>query len=183
MHSKNLKPVKVAGLADEFIRGLGYFFALWCTIDLTTDYAIGQFLGVSDEDAHLVTSGMMFGRKARVLADLISKSDHPQKAKMLSAFNKIRGTSKREIFAHSYLWSDDNRVVFHERSIGGDFRVIKHEFTIQQFLHHVAELAVESEKFYSALGATREQVTAFADAALNLDRKASKSGAKPDSKA
>jgi hypothetical protein len=65
---------------DDYTQLMGRAQSQWAALEVITDYAIGKFLKVTDGQAHLITSGMMFGRKGRLLADLIAKSDDPQKA-------------------------------------------------------------------------------------------------------
>lgn len=176
------KPQVSLARRDEFTTLFGMFHLLWLTLDLTTDYAICKFLKVTHEEGHLITSGMMFGRKARLLADLIGQSEHPNKSALLGSFNAIRGKSKRDIFAHGYLWSSPHEIRFIERSISGPFKAIEHKFTFEEFQLHCLELASNSDAFYYALGATREELNAFANAALSLNRKSKTSPGKPVSK-
>ena len=130
-------PKKTAALTDNYHKIMGLFNGTWATLDLATDYAIYKFLNVTPGQAHLITSGMMFGRKARLLADLIGHSDHPQKAQVLGAFNKVRGDNKRDIFAHSYIRSGDNLVTFVDRSSSGEFKATEHTFTMLELAKHV----------------------------------------------
>ena len=51
----------------SYLQLLGIFHSNWSAIDLYTDFAIYQFLRVTPQQAHLITSGMVFGRKARLL--------------------------------------------------------------------------------------------------------------------
>ncbi|MGC2223198.1 MAG: hypothetical protein WA624_12935 [Methylocella sp.] len=88
---------------DDYTQLMGRAQSTWAGLEVITDYAIGKFLKVTNDQAHLITSGLMFGRKGRLLADLIAKSTDPQKATILGTFNKLRGMSKRDMFAHSYL--------------------------------------------------------------------------------
>ncbi|RDV05132.1 hypothetical protein [Undibacter mobilis] len=170
-------------LRNEYTRLVGLFQGAWASLELTTDYAIGQFLNVTHEQCHLITAGMMFGRKSRLLADLIKRSDHPQKSKILEPFNKIRGMSKRDVFAHGYIRGDAESVTFLERAAGGEFKATEHTFTFMEFQIHVATIAKLATEFYEALGCTREQVSDFANAALSLNRKSKKSPETPKSRA
>lgn len=101
---------------DDYTQLMGQFQSNWAATEIVTDYAIYKFLKVTPGQAHLITSGMMFGRKARLLADLIGKSDDPKKAQILGAFNKLRGMSKRDMFAHAYVRSDRASITFLDRS-------------------------------------------------------------------
>jgi hypothetical protein len=172
---------KSVNLSDEYLIMMGLFQGAWASMDLTTDYAIWKFLNVTPEQAHLITSGMMFGRKARLLADLIGRSDHPNKAEILGSFSKFRGISKRDVFAHSYVWSDHSTVRFIDRQSGGEYKAKEHTFTLAQFTDHVLEVALVAERFYLALGATSEEVNDFGNASLSLNRRSKTSrGASKD---
>jgi hypothetical protein len=105
---------KPLAITKEFATTLGYFHSVFATLDLTTDFAIFKLLNVTPNEAHLITSGMMFGRKARLLTDLIGRSNHPNKKELLRAFNAVRG-NKRDVIVHGYLWSKQIRVKFIER--------------------------------------------------------------------
>ncbi len=163
----------------RFIYFLGLFNTGWATLEITTDFAICKFLKVTPLQAHLITGGMVFGRKARLLADLIGRSDDANKAEILDAFNALRNNNKRDVFSHGYIWSDSSRVKFIERPAGGESTVKIHEFTLQQFEDHVADFAVKLIRFYKALGCTSDEIMAFGDAAFSLDRKSSKPKTNP----
>lgn len=153
-------------------KGLSVFHGIWSLIDMTTDYAIFKFLNVTPEQAHLITAGMMYGRKARLLADLVGRSDHPNKAKILGALNWIRGNSKRDIIAHGYQKFDDESIEFVERTISGEFEARGHVFTNEEFISHIKTLAKKGREFQEALEASEDDLREFANAAFNLNRKA-----------
>ncbi len=172
------KPIKVSQSID-FLHDLGLFYSIWSNIDLVVDYAITQFLNVSDESGHLLTAGTMFGRKARLLADLVARSDHPQKARILGAINAIRGGSKRDVFAHGYILSNDEIVTFVERKpndkqSGG----IPHSFTLAEFSSHVRKVITSYSELWDALDKPSDGVKAFAQASLSMSRKSDKSPGK-----
>src|SRR4051812_39541371 len=122
----------------DLVQCLGVFQGTWAIWELITDYAVGHFLNVTDEQAHLITAGMMFGTKGRLLADLISRSDHPHKAKLLGPLNWIRGHALRDALAHSYQkLGEDGGITFVDRRAGGGFAVKEHEFTLKEFAMHV----------------------------------------------
>jgi hypothetical protein len=158
---------------------LGGFHLACSTLDKLVDFAIYKFLKVSDLQAHFVTSGMVFGRKARLLVDLIRTSDHPNKATIQRAFNEVRGATKREIITHGYLWSEPNQIKFMERSISGKFNAIEHEYSPIEFTIHVLVLCVNIVSFYRSLDANDDEIDKFAKAALSLNRKSTKSPGNP----
>ena len=125
----------------------------------------------------------MFGPKARLLADLVGRSDHPKKAEILGPLNRVRGDTKRNEIAHGYLWSDDNRVRFIQRITSGEFQCRVLEFNYEQFKDHVLKLINDSTALYTALEIDYADINAFADAALSLNRKSKTSPVSPASKA
>jgi hypothetical protein len=151
----------------------------WAALEVITDYAIGKFLKVTEGQAHLITSGLMFGRKGCLLADLVAKSDDPQKSAILGAFNKLRGMSKRDMFAHSYLRSTKDTITFLDRSVSGEFSAKEHTVTLDDFRAYVMDFETAIGAFRASLGATREQLDAFAKAALSLSRNSKTSSGKP----
>ena len=170
-------------LTTEFAALMGNFQGNWGSMELTTDIAICKFLNVTAKEAHLITAGMLFGRKAQLLAGLVSRSDHPKKSEILGAFNKIRGMSKRDMFAHAYIRSDATTVTFLDRSAGGEFTAAEHTYTLQQFKKYVSDFAVAGGDFYAALGLTKEECNEFANAALSLNRKPKTSPGAPSASA
>ena len=114
-----------------FTSTVGRFHLNWAAIDLHTDIAIYKLLKVTPQQAHLILGGMMFGPKARLLADLVYHSDAPNKSKIMGPFNVIRN-SNRVLFTHSYFASDDLTLIFMERSVsGGQFKAKENRFSFR----------------------------------------------------
>jgi hypothetical protein len=164
---------------DDYTQLMGRAQSQWAALEVITDYAIGKFLKVTEGQAHLITSGLTFGRKGRLLADLVAKSDDPQKSAILGAFNKLRGMGKRDMFAHSYLRSTKDTITFLDRSVSGEFSAKEHTFTLDEFRAYVMDFETAIGAFRASLGATREQLDAFAKAALSLSRNSKTSSGKP----
>jgi hypothetical protein len=162
----------------SYLQLLGIFHSNWSAIDVYTDFAIYQFLHVTPQQAHLITSGMVFGRKARLLDDLIRHSDDARKQKLMEAFNKIRA-AKRDIISHSYVASDAVSVKFMERNTSGKFKANIHTYTFDEFRQHVLDIHYAADEFYAALEASKENIDAFANAALSLNRKSDTSPESP----
>lgn len=162
-------------LNPNYLKAMGWFQSAWAAIEINTDYAICRFLNVTHEQAHLITSGQMFGRKSRLLADLIARSDHPKKQQILRAFNKVRGGNLRDVFAHGYIASDKDTVTFIERPPGGDFRANQHVFTLIEFEIHVAKIVQAGSEFCDVLEDALEmhdhELDDFANSALSLNSK------------
>lgn len=167
-------------LRDDFITALGAFHFMCSSLDVATDFAIYKFLGCSELQAHLITSGLMFGRKATLLADLIGRSNHERKVFILEAFNAVRA-NKREIITHGYMWSDNNVVKFLQRIATREATVKEHEFTIESFKEYVVQFSEQVAHFYETLGYPDGDFAKFATAALSLDRKSATSPESPTS--
>ena len=162
----------------SYLQLLGIFHSNWSAMDLYTDFAIYNFLHVTPQQAHLITSGMVFGRKARLLDDLIRNSDDGRKQKLLEAFNKIRA-AKRDIIAHSYVASDALSVRYLERNTSGPFKAEVHSYSAKTLHAHVQGIANAASDFYNALGVEDAELDTFANAALSLNRKSRTSPGSP----
>jgi hypothetical protein len=114
----------------------------------------------------MITSGLMFGRKARLLDDLIRHSQDPRKPKLLEPFNTIRA-AKRDVISHSYVASDAVCVKYLERLTSGRTKAIVHTYTFDEFKAHVIDIHNAADAFLEALGATGA-VDAFVNAVFNL---------------
>jgi hypothetical protein len=166
---ESILPIPV-GAGISFNAKLGLFHQNWAAIDLHTDFAIYKFLGVTPLQAHLITTGMMFGRKARLLVDLIKHSDIKDKSKFLEPFNIIRGAARRDRITHSYIRTDATSVYFLERSAGNTFKAEEHQYTINEFYQHVDNTTRAAEAFIEAINASEREVIEFVKAALSLNR-------------
>jgi hypothetical protein len=164
-------PKQSLGLSREFLHFLGMFHAAFSSVDLLTDYAIGLFLKIPPEQTHIITAGMMYGPKARLLADLVSRSDHPNKAAILGPLNRLRGSNKRDIIAHGYQWSDEKHVKFVQRIGSGTFTAKEHNFTLTEFVRHVGSFVNDATAFFEALRVDQEEVNSFGAAALSLAKR------------
>ena len=168
--------VEVPGVTDPNVLyqyQLGLFHSLWSSIDVTADYLIGHFLKLPHNDALMITWGMMFGPKAKLLATLIRLSDHQKKRELMTALNVIRNDGKRDVITHGYQLENEEGVAFLERSRGSqDFETRLHAFTREEFKMHVNKLIGASNDFYEASGATVAEIQEFVDAARRLAKKA-----------
>lgn len=168
-------------LSDEYSKLLGIFHYNWSAIDIHVDFAIYKFLNVTPLQAHLITSGMMFGRKARLLVDLIKHGDHPKRTELLSAFGNIT-KANRDMIAHSWTRSDSRTVTFLERRLSGPFDAVEHEFSLKEFETLVWDVQAAGKQFRELLGANSAEMDEFAQAALRASRRRTKSAGSPASK-
>jgi hypothetical protein len=158
----------------DFVWSLGAFFAQWATLELVTSYGICKFLKISFEEAHILTSGMEFGRKSTLLRNLVYRSDAPEKGQILSLLGKIQNESKRNVFAHSFIISGPETVTFIDRTRSGDYAVSKHTFTVREFFDHVMSFTRHSAALEKCLGLNKGELQRFAMAALSANTKSTK---------
>jgi len=158
-------------ITNEFRRALGAFHATWASVEITMDWAIGQFLKLPQEETHLITAGMEFGRKAVLLRALVARSDSKNKNEILQHLNWIQNESKRNAFAHSFMRSNKDVVTFVKRSGHGKFEIREHSFQPKEFDEHVNKFIEAAIGFEKELGATRKEIESFAQAATNLASK------------
>ena len=166
--SKDSKTVKKIEFPEGtfppgFQRELGKFHALWLMFDPTLDYSIGHFLKTETRDTHMLVSGMMFGTKLRLLADLIKRSNHPKKD-ILAECAKTLQASKRDQITHSYIKSNASDFTLMYRNKGGSYQSGELAFHIDEFTNHVGKLAEAAQRYFNALGASADEIIAFAKA-------------------
>lgn len=154
------------GVTPQFTSQVGRFYGIWSVAELTIDYAIGSFLGVPHEEAHLITAGADFNRKVRLLQALVKRKNPPRANDILNALNTIQNESLRNVFAHSYMTGDEQTVTFVERSRYGKYDPKLHNFTMPQFQEHVEKLYLAGDRLFSALGEPYDEIQRFADCAL-----------------
>jgi hypothetical protein len=166
----------------RFVSYLGVFWGCWASIELTTCYAIGKFLQIPAEETHVLTAGMEFNRMATLLRNLVKRSEHPNKTKILDAINALQNDSKRNIFAHGFILSDATTVTFLERSTRGYYDAEYHKFTLLQFKEHVDRVIRDGTALEQALETPSDEFEAFGRAAFSAARKATTSPEPPKSK-
>lgn len=159
-------------LRHDFIILTGLFYQAWSACEVAIDMAIGQFLKIEPFQTHVLTSGMEFGRKARLLHELVKRSDHKQQGEIMRALNFLRNSALRNVFAHSYIFATKDTVTFLERPPGGQYKVRKHQFTLETYHDHVKGVVQVASEFEQALGFTTSALTEFAYAAVSAENKA-----------
>jgi hypothetical protein len=153
---------------QQFRFELGAFFQVWLAVEFTVDLAIGKFLGVPDEETHLMTAGLSFGRRATLLRSLVARSDHKDKGKITKLLQEIQDNSLRNIFSHAYLLADARSVTFLERIPHGKFTAKSYPFSGPAFTAHVERFIQAAKDFETTLGVSTADVDAFGAAALSF---------------
>jgi hypothetical protein len=158
-------------LTKPFLSDLGLFYGMWSALETTIDYQIGKLLNLPHDETHIITAGMDFGRKANILRVLLKKMELPEKEHMIALIAKIQNESKRNIFAHSQLHSDENTVTFIHRKMGGTYSATETTFTAPEFHEHVADITTLTVEFHRLLAIDQTDLLAFGQAAINESSK------------
>jgi hypothetical protein len=158
----------LAANQPDFLAAVGLFYSMWSANDITVDCAIGKLLKLPADETHLLTAGIDFNRRASLLRVLLNRSTLPRKPQIISALNTIQNESLRNVFAHSFLQSDETTVTFIERTRHGKYDPKKHPFTISAFRDHVHKFVDAAVAFQQELEITNEDMQAFANAAFNV---------------
>jgi hypothetical protein len=148
-------------LTAEFQHVLGSFYLLWSSFEFIVDFAIWRFLKLEPTVAHLMTAGLDFNRKARLLRGVIKRSGHTKTAQLQTALNEIQNESKRNVFAHSFWMATPTTVTFIERSRHGPMEIKQHTFTLEEFRSHVLRIEKACSDFEEALAVPREDILDF----------------------
>lgn len=151
---------------QNFTYFLGKFHGCWSSIELSIDCAIGRFLKLSPRDSLVITAGMEFNAKAKILHDVVYRSDDPKKSEILGLLGEIRNNAKRVPITHSFMMGEKNKITFFERPRGQKFVVKEHVFTDQGWVEHVSNFIINAQKLDSALGLTPDVIQEFLESAL-----------------
>ena len=174
---------KYLAFDDRFLHFFGMFHGMWASMELMLCYGITKFLNIPAQEGHVLTSGMEFGRKITLLRNLVYRSNDPNKRKIMALLGKIQNESKRNVFAHSFITSDATSLTFIERSRGGDYKVIRHQYTLREFVGHVDNFVSAAAELEKLVGVTPTELHRFADAAFSAEISATKSPVPPSSNA
>lgn len=157
--------IEAPGFPPDFHRTLGIFHCMFLMFDAMLDFSIGEFLKTEPIETHIMMSGMEFGKKLRLLIDLAKRSKHPKKELLVQHLRTLQ-SAKREIITHSYVASDETSVIFYSKSRGGDFKVTKTEFTMDEFADHVTRIVQAAQAYQNAFGSKMGDLLAFAIAPI-----------------
>lgn len=177
MTDKNL------AVTDDFTSEFGRFFGIWQATELAVDYAVGKFLNLPDEETHLLTAGLEFNRKIRLLMALVKRSSDPEKSSILAGLKTIQNDSLRNVFAHSFIDHTPTEVIFIQRSRHGNYDPVEYKFTMASFKEHVEKLLLAAIAFHEAIGLSQERNQEFANAALRVNSKPTTSPVPPSESA
>lgn len=165
------KPKKAKAFASTplFYTALGYFYAIWSRTDLAIDCAIWKASGTATpEEVHETVAAMKFSDKCKYFRSLIASRKDDNAKRIRELLTKIEEDSGRNIFAHSFIASDESSVAFIHRQArrGKGYHGIGYRFTRDQFLEHVKEFETLSLDFEKAVGLVHKEVADFASMAL-----------------
>jgi len=174
---------KSVAFSDAFIWHYGAFHASWISAEALLCYMIGSVLKISHTDTHIITAGMEFGRKAAIARNLVYRSNHPKKSDVIGLIGKLQNESKRNVFAHGLMVTNNDKVTFLDRTRGGDYDVTAHSFTLEEFIKHVKSVVKIGAELHRAFGPNEDDLEAFHQAALSIANKSATSPTPPSSKA
>lgn len=157
---------KSVAFSDTFIWHYGAFHGSWSSMEVLLCYIIGKLLRLSHIETLVLTAGMEFGRKATLARNLAYRSNHKNKNSIVNLLGRIQNESKRNVFAHGMLLTDEERVIFVDRSRGGDFEVTAHSFTLPEFISHVQSVITMGGELHEAFETDESDLAEFNQTAM-----------------
>jgi len=152
-----------------FYAALGYFYAAWSRAELAIDCTTWKAQGTeSAERAHERSAGMKFSDKCKLLRTLLNDGKIPNSEKVKDLLAQIENYG-RNLFAHSFLASDEHSVTFVHRKIErGKYEATGYVIPRQDFFNHVQNFVQLSFDFEQAVELTPREVADFASMAIPL---------------
>jgi hypothetical protein len=151
----------------EFEMALGKFFAAWSRAELAIDYATWKYSGTeTPEQAHERCADATFSDKCKLLERLL-KSEHAREL-----LNEIASYG-RNVFAHSFLATDEDSVTFIHRAMDRTvkpkkYQVTAYEIPRSKFIEYVREFVRTVSDFERAANLPDNAIREFASMALPL---------------
>ena len=149
----------------KFYGLFGLFYSAWSAAELNIDLTIGKLLGTAPAQTHALLAGMQFGRKAALLRALLSKSDYANASELKGYLTGMQRKWLRNVFTHSYIFSDMDSVTFVHRSSDDDHSKI-YKFKADDFISHIKAFTQHVTDFEKALAIPQDARQQFAKAGL-----------------
>jgi hypothetical protein len=165
------KPMPFANTA-AFYAALGCLYAAWSRAELAIDCAVWKALGTETaEQAHERSAGMRFSDKCKQFRTLLDGGNIPNGEKVKELLTGIESYG-RNVFAHSFLASDEHAVTFiHRRMERGKYQATGYTIPRVNFFEHVQNFVQLSFDFEQEAGLSPEEVAEFAAMAMPLTPK------------
>jgi hypothetical protein len=153
-----------------FYSALGWFYAVWSHTELTIDCAIWKASGTETaECAHELAARMKFSDKCKRLRTLLDGGRIPHGEKVSDLLTQIEHHSMRNVFAHSFLASDEHSVAFIHRKVESKkYQPTMYQISRDDFLNHVQNFVQLCVDFEQAVGLSHKEVADFAAMAVPL---------------
>jgi hypothetical protein len=122
-----------------FYTALGWFYAVWSRTELAIDCAIWKASGTETaERAHERAAHTKFSDKCKHLRALLDGGKIPNCEKAQDLLTWIEHQSMRNVFAHSFLATDEHSVTFIHRKVeGGKYQPTTYTIACDDFIDHV----------------------------------------------
>jgi hypothetical protein len=154
----------------EFYSALGRFYAVWSHTELAIDCAIWKASGTETaECAHELAARTKFSDKCKRLRTLLDGRRIPHGEKVNDLLTQIEHHSMRNVFAHSFLASDEHSVAFIHRKVESKkYQATTYQISRDDFLNHVQNFVQLCFEFEQAVGLSHKEVADFAAMAVPL---------------
>jgi hypothetical protein len=153
----------------EFYTALGLFYAAWSRTELAIDCATWKASGTETaEKAHERSARGGFSDKCKLLRTLLEGGNIPNRDNVKALLIRIESYG-RNVFAHSFLASDEHSVTFIYRKIErGKYQPTMYTIACDDFIDHVQNFVHLSFDFEQAVGLSHKEVADFAAMAVPL---------------
>jgi hypothetical protein len=155
---------------SAFCTALGLFYAAWSRTELAIDCAIWKASGTETaERAHERAARTKFSDKCKHLRTLLDGGKIPHGEKVKDLLAQIEHHSMRNVFAHSFLATDEHSVTFiHRKVVRGKYQPTWYTIASDGFIDHVQSFVQLSFDFEQAVRLSHKEVADFAAMTIPL---------------
>lgn len=154
----------------EFCAALGLFYATWIRTELAIDCAMWKALAPETaEHAHERSARTKFSGRCEHFRILLDAGKFKNGDKVKELLDRIEHHSMRNVFAHSFMASDEHSVTFiHRKMESKQYRLRAYRAAREDFFDHVHDFVRLSFEFEQAAGLSDKEVGDFGAMAIPL---------------
>lgn len=158
----------------QVIFALGHYHIAWSVAEALIEVAIAKLLRLGPTEGSIVTAGLMFVGRAKILEALLARKEGGNK-KALRHLRSIMNRPDRVDLTHSVVMFHDEGLYFRRRKVDGELRSADIPYDWRGLMEKTAALSQTTMKLQQALDISDKAIHEFFQAAHSAAAKVEKS--------
>ena len=153
---------------------VGFYHIAWSTTEAIIECAIAKQLNLGPIEGSIVTSGIMFVGRAKMLEALLLREEKAN-ATALKFLRRIMNSPDRVDLTHSIVGLNDTGLYFRRRKLDGGFKSTDIPYDLVSLITKAKDLSLNAGELQKALGITDDDFNTYFQAAHSAVAKDGKS--------